>query len=85
MVTWNYVLRYWRDALEILILAMGIYYALRFVRGTRGWPVARVEGTQLVAAHRIALDRLGGVGHFSTGIAPHVGRTGQPAAVRHDP
>lgn len=39
MVTWNYVLRYWRDALEILILAMGIYYALRFVRGTRGWPV----------------------------------------------
>lgn len=25
--------------LEILILAVGIYYTLRFVRGTRGWPV----------------------------------------------
>jgi len=25
--------------LEILILAVGIYYASRFVRGTRGWPV----------------------------------------------
>ncbi len=29
----------WRTALEILILAVGIYYASRFVRGTRGWPV----------------------------------------------
>ena len=29
----------WRPALEILILAVGIYYALRFVRGTRGAPV----------------------------------------------
>jgi len=29
----------WRPALEIMILAVGIYYALRFVRGTRGWPV----------------------------------------------
>lgn len=25
--------------LEIFILAVGIYYTLRFVRGTRGWPV----------------------------------------------
>ena len=39
MVTWHYILGRWRDALEILILAMGIYYASRFVRGTRGWPV----------------------------------------------
>ena len=31
--------RLWRPALEILILAVGIYYATRFVRGTRGWPV----------------------------------------------
>ena len=38
-MNWNYILNYWRDALEILILAMGIYYASRFVRGTRGWPV----------------------------------------------
>jgi len=31
----------WRPApaLEITILAVGIYYALMFVRGTRGWPV----------------------------------------------
>ena len=29
----------WRPALEILILAVGIYFATRFVRGTRGWPV----------------------------------------------
>ncbi len=38
-MTWNYILGLWRPALEILILAMGIYYASRFVRGTRGWPV----------------------------------------------
>jgi diadenylate cyclase len=29
----------WRPALEILMLAVGIFYVLRFVRGTRGWPV----------------------------------------------
>ena len=29
----------WRPALEILILAVLIYYAFKFVRGTRGWPV----------------------------------------------
>jgi diadenylate cyclase len=29
----------WRPALEILILAVGIYFAFMFVRGTRGWPV----------------------------------------------
>ena len=29
----------WRPALEILILAVGIYYSSRFLRGTRGWPV----------------------------------------------
>jgi len=29
----------WRAALEILILAVGIYSATRFIRGTRGWPV----------------------------------------------
>lgn len=38
-MNWNYILSLWRPALEILILAMGIYYASRFVRGTRGWPV----------------------------------------------
>ncbi len=29
----------WRPALEILILAVGIYYAANFLRGTRGAPV----------------------------------------------
>jgi diadenylate cyclase len=29
----------WGPALEILILAVLIYYASRFLRGTRGWPV----------------------------------------------
>jgi diadenylate cyclase len=36
----------WRPLLEVLILAVGIYYALRFVRGTRGAPV--VTGFMLV-------------------------------------
>ena len=29
----------WQPALEILILAVLIYYAFQFLRGTRGWPV----------------------------------------------
>lgn len=29
----------WRPALEILILAVIIYFIFKFVRGTRGWPV----------------------------------------------
>ena len=29
----------WRPALEILILAVVIYFAFRILRGTRGWPV----------------------------------------------
>ncbi|MSU37445.1 MAG: TIGR00159 family protein [Pedosphaera sp.] len=30
---------FWRPALEIVILALGIYYAFIFIRGTRGAPV----------------------------------------------
>ena len=30
---------WWRHGLEILLLAVGIYYVLMFVRGTRGWSV----------------------------------------------
>lgn len=30
---------FWRPALEVLILAVIIYFASRFLRGTRGWPV----------------------------------------------
>ena len=29
----------WRPAVEILILAVGLYYAFLFIRGTRGAPV----------------------------------------------
>src|SRR2546423_9792284 len=36
--TWETLLN-WRTLLEILILTVGIYYAFRFVRGTRGAPV----------------------------------------------
>src|SRR6266436_3047702 len=36
---WNLLQNGWRPALEITILAVGIYYALIFVRGTRGWPI----------------------------------------------
>ncbi len=36
---WQIVQSVWRPVLEILILTVGIYYAFRFVRGTRGAPV----------------------------------------------
>jgi len=42
MTTWQFIQDIqdnWRPALEILILAVGIYFVTRFVRGTRGWPV----------------------------------------------
>ena len=29
----------WKPVIEIIILAVGIYYAFIFIRGTRGWPV----------------------------------------------
>ena len=35
----DFVVKYWRDALQILILTVGIYYVFRFIRGTRGAPV----------------------------------------------
>lgn len=36
---WQAIEDGWRPALEILILMVGIYYAFRFIRGTRGAPV----------------------------------------------
>ncbi|MDE3098451.1 MAG: diadenylate cyclase CdaA [Verrucomicrobiota bacterium] len=36
---WHYLQDSWRPALEIFILAVAIYYASRFLRGTRGWPI----------------------------------------------
>ena len=38
-MTWNLIEKGWRPALEILILTVGIYYAFRFIRGTRGAPI----------------------------------------------
>jgi len=51
---WEIVQNIWRPALEILILAVGIYYALRFVRGTRGWPVVIGFVVLLVALALVA-------------------------------
>ena len=39
MNMWNHVEKSWQPALEISILAVLIYFAFRFVRGSRGWPV----------------------------------------------
>jgi diadenylate cyclase len=36
---WNDLENGWQPAVEILILAVLIYFAFKFVRGTRGWPV----------------------------------------------
>ena len=36
---WDMIQSVWRAVLEILILTVVLYYALRFVRGTRGAPV----------------------------------------------
>ena len=38
-MTWHDIQTVLGPVLEILILAVGIYHASRFVRGTRGWPV----------------------------------------------
>jgi diadenylate cyclase len=39
VIDWNFLQSLWRPAVEILILAVGIYYALELMRGTRSWPV----------------------------------------------
>jgi diadenylate cyclase len=36
---WDIIQKYWRPAVEILILTIGIYNAFRLIRGTRGWAV----------------------------------------------
>ena len=43
------LLNVWRPALEILILAVGIYHVFNFMRGTRGAPV--VTGFIVVLGH----------------------------------
>jgi diadenylate cyclase len=46
---WTLVQNLWRPAVEILILTVGIYFAFRFVRGTRGAPVVSGFLTLLLA------------------------------------
>jgi diadenylate cyclase len=38
-MNWHEISNAWRPVVEILILTVGIYYVLRFIRGTRGAPV----------------------------------------------
>ena len=38
-MNWSLLQEHWRNVLEVVLLAVGIYYALMFVRGTRGWSV----------------------------------------------
>ncbi len=45
---WQQLITSWRPAVEIFILAVGIYYALIFVRGTRGWPIVIGFGAVVV-------------------------------------
>jgi diadenylate cyclase len=47
----------WRAILEIIILAVGLYYAIIFVRGTRGWPV--VIGFCIVLLLTMLANKLG--------------------------
>src|SRR5258708_8485474 len=39
MMDWTVLNELWRPALEVLLLAVAIYYVCMFVRGTRGWSV----------------------------------------------
>lgn len=48
---WEHLISDWRPSVEISILAIGIYYALRFVRGTRGWPVVIGFGAIVVLTY----------------------------------
>ena len=52
----------WQPAVEILILAVLIYYAFRIVRGTRGWPV--VIGFVVVLMALALLTTLLPAGYF---------------------
>ncbi len=36
---WNFLLKMWKPVVEVTVLALGIYFAFKFIRGTRGAPV----------------------------------------------
>ena len=48
-MNWTQLEGVWRPALQIMILAVVIHGAMRFVRGTRGWPVVTGFIVALVA------------------------------------
>ena len=45
----SFLQKHWRDVVEVLVLAVGIYYPLLFVRGTRGWAVVIGFSVSLLA------------------------------------
>ena len=61
-MSWTLLKTIWQPAAEILILAVGIYYALLFLRGTRSWAVVIGFFTLLLAlrviTHVLALEVL---------------------------
>jgi diadenylate cyclase len=56
MTLWPMLQHYWRDVLEILILAVAIYYTWRFFRGTRGAKV--LTGIAVVFLAVVMLTRV---------------------------
>jgi DNA integrity scanning protein DisA with diadenylate cyclase activity len=83
---WPYVVNGWRPALEILILAVLIYYAFRFLRGTRGWPVVIGLVVTLVVLFAVSallkVLKLQVLSWLLSGAAPDAGGAGHPAVVR---
>lgn len=45
----DFLKAHWRDMVEMLVLSVGIYYPLLFVRGTRGWAVVIGFSVSLLA------------------------------------
>jgi len=56
MMDWTVLNELWRPALEVLLLAVAIYYVCMFVRGTRGWSV--VIGFLLLLAVTVVAYKL---------------------------
>lgn len=54
-MVWAKIMEYWRPALEIIILTLGIYSALRIIRGTRSAPVVTGFVVLLLAVTLVTL------------------------------
>ncbi|HAV64535.1 MAG TPA: TIGR00159 family protein [Verrucomicrobiales bacterium] len=61
---WEQIGSYWRPVVEIMILAVAIYYALMFVRGTRGWPVVIGFGAVVLLTYATTLLGLEVLSHL---------------------